>query len=248
MHPAPDTLRPVVFAYDFPHKKTQDVILRLVASGVTPAAVIAAPPVDLHLPPSALRVKARHVGLVDPSALCAALHIEYHVVDHRSSECLMELDLLDTTLGIIAGARILPRSVIERFSRGIINLHPGLLPATRGLDAMQWTIYRDLPLGVSAHLIDHRVDAGALLLTQQIDEYPDDTLVDVSLRLYETQLDVLPEAIRIAMEHPAHELPQVEGGSHNRGFPAELVPLLRERFRERRRRMRRGRSMVRASA
>src|SRR5215207_1056132 len=126
----------VVFAYDFPHKKTQDVILRAVAAGHRPEAVLAAPPVRLRIPPAPLRVKPRHVDLVDPASLCRELGIDYIVVDHNSVDCQLQLGLLRPTLGVVAGARVLSEAVIDYFPRGVVNFHPGLLPGVRGLDAL----------------------------------------------------------------------------------------------------------------
>ncbi|MES2523523.1 MAG: formyltransferase family protein [Gemmatimonadota bacterium] len=233
-------VRPIVFAYDFPHKKTQDFILALVANGHRPSAVIAAPFQSLPVPPPALRVKARHIGLLEPSALCAALGIEYLRMAHDSTECLLHLDVLAPQVGVVAGARILPSDVLERFPHGVINLHPGLLPVARGLDALQWSLYRGLPLGVTAHLIDARVDAGWLLASCIVDELPDDTLVDLSLRLYEKQLEMLRDAVVRATTVRRDELSPLVGGSYNRSFPASLVPQLREKVRARRRLLRRG--------
>jgi folate-dependent phosphoribosylglycinamide formyltransferase PurN len=49
------------------------------------------------------------------------------------------------------------------------------------------------------HLIDERVDAATVLLRRQIPVYQDDTLQDLSERLYETQLEVLTPAIGEAL-------------------------------------------------
>ena len=230
--------RPVVFAYDFPHKKGQDIILRLTALGCKPRVVLAAPRVALGIPSAAMRVKPRHADLVDPEELCRGLGIDYQVVDHASETCLLMLDQLDTEIGVVAGARILPSAVIERFRRGIINLHPGLLPQVRGLDALQWAIMRGQPLGVTAHLIDKRVDAGWILERREIAEYPDDTLVDLSLRLYETQLAMLKPALERALHDERHTLEHVVGGEYNRSFPVELAMEMLARFESRRQRLR----------
>jgi phosphoribosylglycinamide formyltransferase-1 len=225
---------PVIFAYDFPHKKSQDVILRLIASGRKPKAVLAAPPVALEVPPPAIRVKPRHADLVHPGALCDALGIEYVVVDHRSDTCLLVLDELRSELGVVAGARILPPPVLERFPLGVINLHPGLLPQVRGLDALQWALYRDQPLGVTSHLIDARVDAGWILERREIEVHHDDTLVDLGLRLYETQLAMLDGAIARAVHGDRSSLDRVGEGPYNRSFPAALVPELERALARRR--------------
>ena len=43
-------------------------------------------------------------------------------------------------IGIILGARILSKQIIDAFSIGIVNLHPGILPENRGLDNVKWSI------------------------------------------------------------------------------------------------------------
>ena len=176
--------RLVVFAYAFPHKKTQDVILRLAALGGVPLAVVAAPWEPLPIATPSIRVKPRHADLVHPAELCRAFGIEYHVVDHRSDTCLLLLDWLKPELGLIAGARLLPGAVLDYFRHGVVNMHPGLLPHVRGLDALQWSLYHEVPLGVTAHIVDAQVDAGWILERRLIDIHQDDTLVDLSLRLY----------------------------------------------------------------
>lgn len=229
----PFSIRPVVFAYNFPHKKTQDFIERLVVLGFTPQAVLAADPVKLNLPPSPIRVKARHGGLLHPRRICERFEIPYRVVDHRGDECAELLAGMRPEIGVVAGARILPRRVIDCFRKGIVNFHPGLIPEVRGLDALQWAVYHDLPLGVTAHLIDHRVDAGRIVERRVIDEYEDDTLIDLSLRLHETQVGMLESVLaRVAAGDP-EDLELVTGGDYRRSFGSEHVPVLYERLRAR---------------
>ena len=38
-------------------------------------------------------------------------------------------------IGIISGARIIDKKIIKLFKYGIINLHPGKIPETSGLDS-----------------------------------------------------------------------------------------------------------------
>ena len=223
-------MEPVIFAYNFPHKKTHDFIVRLVVLGYTPRAVLAADPVKLNLPPSPIRTKPRHCDLFHPRRICEQFQIPYHVVNHSGDQCVDVLRGYGPDIGVVAGARILPRKVIECFSRGIVNFHPGLIPDVRGLDALQWAIYHDLPIGVTAHIIDHRVDAGRIIDRRVIREYPDDTLIDLSLRLYETQIDMLENTIKSVATDDLESFKPVTGGNYRRSFPADLVPDLFERF------------------
>lgn len=214
----------VVFAYNFPHKKTQDFLLRLFVDGFRVAHVLAADPVKLDIPPASVRTKIRHRALVHPRTIASRIGAEYSVVDHSGSDALALLDRVEPELGVIAGARILDADVIDRFSAGVLNFHPGLIPEVRGLDAMLWAIRSDVPQGVTAHLIDRRVDAGRIVERRAIGVFADDTALDLQERLYETQLELLEPAIRTALEAAAgkRSLEPVEGGSYNRKMDAEL--------------------------
>ena len=222
--------RLVVFAYAFPHKKTQDVILRLAALDRIPVAVIAAPWEALPVESPTVRVKPRHVDLLHPAELCRTFGIEYHVVDHRSETCLLLLDWLKPELGVISGARILSGAVLDYFKCGVVNMHPGLLPDARGLDALQWSLYHGLPLGVTAHIVDARVDAGWILERRLIDIHRDDTLIDLGLRLYETQLAMLGPALATAATTDRHTLQSVERVPLRPRFPTSLGPALHARL------------------
>ena len=187
--------RVVVFAYNFPHRKTQDFLFRLLAEGIRVSDVLAADPVKLNIPPGEIRTKVRHGGLIHPKQVADAIGARYHVVPHRGDEVVDLLKQIKPSIGVIAGARILKRDVIGLFKSGIINFHPGLIPEARGLDALLWSIRNSIPLGITSHLIDHRVDAGRILERREIGLFPDDNVFDLSERLYETQMDMLSEAI-----------------------------------------------------
>jgi len=210
----------VVFAYNFPHKKTQDVLIHLFLNGYQVGWVFAADYVDLGIPKPSIRTKIRHTALLHPARVAHAIGAQYRVVEHNSEELASILDSINPDLGIIAGARILKKHIIDKFAVGIINLHPGLIPEARGLDAMLWSIYKGVPLGVTAHLIDERVDAGRILIRKRIQIFADDTIFDLSERLYETQLEILPEAIEKALRGEWQILQEV--GLYNRKMPEEI--------------------------
>jgi folate-dependent phosphoribosylglycinamide formyltransferase PurN len=96
-----------------------------------------------------------------------------------------------------------------------------LIPEVRGLDALQWALHLDQPLGVTAHLIDHRVDAGRIVERKVVDEFADDTLVDLSLRLEEMQVQMLTTALEIVASRDPADLDAVGEGEYRRSFPAE---------------------------
>jgi methionyl-tRNA formyltransferase len=174
----------------------------------------------LKLPPPSLRTKVRHIALLHPRDVTERIGASYHVLSHDSSRAVEVVRSFGLDLGIITGARILKKPLIEAFGVGVINFHPGLIPEARGLDALLWSIHRDVPLGVTAHLIDERVDAGTVLLRRQIPVYQDDTFQDLSERLYETQLEVLTPAIKEALRGGG--VPVDPDTPYNRKMPTSM--------------------------
>ena len=63
---------------------------------------------------------------------------------------------------------------------------------------MYWSIHNNIPLGITAHLIDKNIDAGKILERKIISLYKDDTIFDLSERLYEVQLDMIDSSIKMA--------------------------------------------------
>lgn len=212
--------RIAVFAYNFPHKKTQDFLTRLFLEDLVPRLVLAADPVPLDIPKSSIRTKVRHQGLVHPRDVAKRIGAEYQVVHHNSDEAIERLHRADIELAVVSGARILKTPVIRAVPKGIINFHPGLIPEVRGLDALLWAVVKGIPLGVTAHLIDERVDAGTVLVRQEIVVQRDDTAFDLSERLMETQLDMLRPAIELALS--GQGTPIELAGSYNRKMSPEL--------------------------
>ena len=211
----------VVFAYNFPHRKTQDFLFRLFANGTKVSHIFAADAVKLDIPPSEVRTKIRHCTPLYPSDVAKAIGAQYHQVPHQGSQINSLIEEINPDIGIIAGARILQAEVIDGFSKGIINFHPGLIPEARGLDAMLWSIRNDIPLGVTSHLIDERVDAGKILERRTIDLHEDDTIFDLSERLYETQLEMLPGAIDHAQKSMTEDV-DFESGTYNRKMSGDM--------------------------
>lgn len=188
-----------VFAYNFPHKKTQDFLLRLYLEGYPVDCVIANEWIRIDSQPTIVRSKINHIAVLHPQKVANRLGIEFLVLPHDSRATVELIQNRQIDLGIVAGARIIEKNTIDAFKIGIINFHPGLIPEVRGLDAMLWSIYEEVPLGVSCHLIDHRIDAGRLLLKEEIKVFADDTLLDLSERLYETQLEMINRGIESAL-------------------------------------------------
>jgi phosphoribosylglycinamide formyltransferase-1 len=96
---------------------------------------------------------------------------------------------------LVAGAGILPANVIGQ--KKILNVHPGIIPSARGLDAFKWSIFDGVPLGVTLHTVDAEVDAGEAIAIVKTPIFASDSLDSLARRHYELELDVLSEFLTL---------------------------------------------------
>lgn len=190
----------MLFCYDFPHKKTQDFIVRLFVEGYKINYVLASPFQKLNIPESKMRISPQNSALIHPRLLCKAFSIPYIISSHNSQKSVKYLKEHPVDLYIISGARILSDDVINAAVGKILNIHPGLLPEIRGLDTLPWSIYYNQPIGISSHFIGSKIDSGLFIFKEKLSLYKDDTIIDVSLRLLEKQTDILIKSIKILEE------------------------------------------------
>ncbi len=81
----------------------------------------------------------------------------------------LELLLKDAKYGVSAlFGHILPLEIIEKFSIGILNLHPSFLPIGRGADPIPWGIIEKQVQGITLHLIDKGLDTGDIVFQKEI--------------------------------------------------------------------------------
>ncbi len=102
-------------------------------------------------------------------------------------------------LVVLAGyMELLGGAFLERFADAVINVHPSLLPAFPGLEAIaQALAYGVKVFGVTVHFVDAGVDSGPVI-SQRVVELPDahdPAVVLEALRPLEHEL--LPQAVRL---------------------------------------------------
>jgi phosphoribosylglycinamide formyltransferase-1 len=105
----------------------------------------------------------------------------------------------DVELVVLAGyMQLLSPEFLARFERGVINVHPALLPAFPGLRAVEQALdYGVKVFGVTVHFVDDGVDTGPVILQRAI-ELPDaQTPEEVMRHLQPIEHELLPEAVRL---------------------------------------------------
>ena len=220
-----------IFVYNFEHKKTQEGLLNLFLNGYKIECIFAANPVKLNFYQSKTRVVPKGLSYMHPKKIAKILNIPYHVVVHNSKECEDLIKKYALDLGIILGARILKKSVIDAFKIGIINLHLGLLPQNRGLDNIKWAILKNLKQGATIHLINEKVDHGRFILQTEIKVYKDDTLIDIFLRIQNLEQMLMIEALKI-LESGKRDFQPLGDGNYFKAVPPEQERVLFKKFKE----------------
>lgn len=220
-----------VFAYDFPHGKTQTGILNLCLNKYKPDIVLGAPSVDLKFYHSKIRISPKDLSFAHTKSVCELFNIKYHKVHHNTQEAEDLIRYYDLDVGVILGARIIKKHIIESFKIGVINLHPGILPQNRGLDNIKWSILKDYPVGVTSHLIDHRIDMGRMLMQEEINIYKDDTLLDLHLRNQNLEQSLMIKSLGTISENRFEPKPLGEG-NYFKAVPPELEETLTDKFQE----------------
>jgi methionyl-tRNA formyltransferase len=184
-------IKVAVVTYSQTHRKTQDVLSKLKMIGYNDVMVIATPfvqrkvfkPIYRHRPAAALNIPTHKI--------CRNLNYSYHEADVNELSVFFEVNEFDFIL--LSGAGLLPDELTDK--NKIINAHGGYLPNVRGLDAIKWAIFNGQPIGVTTHFIDSNIDEGILIDRSITPLYFEDTFGSFAQRHYESEIDMLVNAI-----------------------------------------------------
>ncbi|MXV37843.1 formyl transferase [Flavobacteriaceae bacterium Ap0902] len=218
----------VVITYDYPHRKTQDVISGLKMHNYQKVMLLALPfvfrenpfkPIYNHRPSQAFPIY--------PQELARNLGYDFKKVESRHLAEI--LDEMKPTATLVAGAGLLPKELV--LNHAIINSHPAYLPDIRGLDALKWAIYYKKKIGVTSHIINDKTDAGWLIDRVEIPIYENDTFHAVAYRQYETEIKMLIEAID-KIKNKGDLIALEEKGEAHRRMPKKIEQDLLSYFNE----------------
>ncbi len=150
-----------------------------------PIAAVATQP-----PSPAGREKKLTYSPVDKWAYSKKIPVFYDLKKLKESD-------IEKQLGILASfSKIIPKEVIDIFPKGILNIHPSLLPKYRGASPVQAAIASgDKETGVSIIKLDNILDHGDIVcqFKEKIEE--NDTTETLRKRLFEKSAQVLLELL-----------------------------------------------------
>ena len=102
-------------------------------------------------------------------------------------------------LVVLAGyMQLLSPTFLARFPDAVINVHPALLPAFAGLEAIEQALdYGARITGVTVHFVDEGVDSGPVILQRAVEIAPGSGPGELRERLRPIEHELLPEAVRL---------------------------------------------------
>lgn len=167
------------------------ILEKLVKADMVPAAVVTNPdrPAGRKkiMTPPPVKLKAAGsrlpIPLVQPERLDGA--------------CASALRKINADLGVLAAyGKIIPREIIDVFPKGIIVVHPSLLPRYRGATPIQTAILNgDAETGTTLFVMDEQVDHGKIIAHVFMPIAHTDTYETLSKKLAEVSADVLIDTI-----------------------------------------------------
>jgi len=97
--------------------------------------------------------------------------------------------------------RLLSPEFVAAWRGRILNVHPALLPAFRGLHAQRQALdYGVKVSGATIHVVDEGVDTGPIVLQAAVPVLDDDTEATLAARILAEEHRLYPEAIRLYAE------------------------------------------------
>lgn len=162
------------------------------------------------------RLNARIGAVISNRPTAAALDrartagLDTVIIDHRrypdraafDAALHTVLDGLRPDLVVMAGfMRVLGDDLVERFRGRLINIHPSLLPAYRGLDTHARVLAAgDREHGASVHFVTPSLDAGPVIAQARLNVGADDSPASLARRLLPLEHRLLTEVVALFVE------------------------------------------------
>lgn len=130
-------------------------------------------------------------------SFCKQNKIPCKTIKKIDSEVIRQIKEQGAELGVLAYfGVILPEELLEIFPKGILNIHPSLLPLYRGPTPVQSAILNnDAETGVTIIRLDDQMDHGPILGQTKEEIRKDDTTPSLHDRLFRKGAELLKEII-----------------------------------------------------
>lgn len=104
---------------------------------------------------------------------------------------------------ILAGyLRMVKKNLLQAFPNKILNIHPSLLPAFKGLNAQEQALAAGVKVaGCTVHFVNEDLDSGKIVGQKALQVLEDDTVESLSSRILTLEHQLYPEAIQAVIKN-----------------------------------------------
>ncbi|MBP7732247.1 MAG: methionyl-tRNA formyltransferase [Caldisericia bacterium] len=116
----------------------------------------------------------------------------------NSSEAVEEIKSSGCDMAVLASySEILSPEVVGCFKKGIVNVHPSLLPLYRGAEPIRWPIRRgETETGSTMMLVSSGLDRGNIISQKKMPIEPNDSYGSLTSKLVELSNSMLTDALK----------------------------------------------------
>lgn len=118
-------------------------------------------------------------------------------------DALLHKALTDARIDFVCLAgfmRILSDGFVAKWQGRMVNIHPSLLPAFRGLHPQKQALDAGVPVsGCTVHFVVPELDAGPIVAQTEVPVLPGDTVETLSARILDAEHRTYPVALRKAL-------------------------------------------------
>jgi phosphoribosylglycinamide formyltransferase-1 len=136
-----------------------------------------------------------------PAVLCD--HTRYGADREQFDNAIhTELARYDIELVCLAGfMRVLTAGLVRQWQDRILNIHPALLPAFKGLNTHERALAAGVKIhGASVHFVATKVDAGPIIVQGAVPVLGGDTVETLAARVLKVEHRLYPLALRLVAE------------------------------------------------
>lgn len=137
----------------------------------------------------------------------------------RNKDFLSQMKSLEADVFVVVAFRMMPKVLFELPALGTFNLHASLLPDYRGAAPINFAIINgETKTGVTTFFINEKIDEGNILLQNEVEILPNDTVGILHDRLMETGAGLVVKTLDGLAEGSLTEKPQRETAEVKNAF------------------------------
>ncbi|KOP71301.1 phosphoribosylglycinamide formyltransferase [Cytobacillus solani] len=123
---------------------------------------------------------------------------EYASKEEYETEILQRLKELEIDYVVLAGyMRLIGPTLLKNYEGRIINIHPSLLPAFPGKDAIGQALKAKVKeSGVSIHFVDEGMDTGPIIAQQSVSLSENETIESLQAKIHEIEHKLYPQVLQ----------------------------------------------------